>query len=132
MSIDRRLRKLEAAERPAPEDAREREEERKQIRAQAAHSNDCRGGRGEAPLFEIDENGDVFCSRDGRPVTDSHQTLAEEFYWMEVGCGPSPGLVHDEEAQAFYTQSGELALSRDSVNLKHLMGNETGVGFERH
>jgi hypothetical protein len=27
---------------------------------------------------------------------------------------------------------GELVLSRDSVNLEHLMGNETGVGFELH
>jgi hypothetical protein len=122
MSIERRLRKLEAAGRPAPEDVREREEERKQIRAQAAHSNDCREGRGEAPLFEIDEHGDVFCTHDGCPVTDSHQTLAEEFYWMEVGWGPSPGLVHDEEAQAFYTPSGELALSREYVNLERLMG----------
>jgi hypothetical protein len=132
MSIERRLRKLEAAGRPAPEHAREREEERKRIREQAEHSNRCNVGRGEETFFEIDENGDVFCSHDGRPVTGSHQTLAEEYYWMEVGWGPSPGLVHDEEAQAFYTQSGELALSRDSVNLEHLMGNETGVGFELH
>jgi hypothetical protein len=53
-------------------------------------------------------------------VTDSHQTLAEEFYWMEVGWGPSLDLVHDEEAQAFYTPSGELALSREYVNLERL------------
>jgi hypothetical protein len=132
MSIERRLSRLEAAERPAPEDAREREAERKRIREQAEHSNRCNEGRGEETFFEIGEHGDVFCSCDGRPVTDSHQTLAEEFYWMEVGWGPSPGLVHDNEAQAFYTQSGELALSRDSVNLEHLMGDETGVGFELH
>ncbi len=32
----------------------------------------------------------------------------------------------------FHTQSGEPALSHDSVNLEHLMGNEMGVGFELH
>ncbi len=29
-------------------------------------------------------------------------------------------LTHDEEAQAFYTPDGELALSRDRVDLRHL------------
>ena len=32
------------------------------------------------------------------PETDPHQTLAEKFYWMEVGFG-GEGLVHDEESQ---------------------------------
>jgi hypothetical protein len=121
MSIERRLRKLE--DRAAPKETPdETEKRRKTIRELAEHSNHCNEGRGEETLFEIDENGDVFCSRDGRPVTDSHQTLAEEFYWIEVGWGPSPGLVHDEEAQAFYTPSGELALSRECVILERLMG----------
>ncbi len=31
------------------------------------------------------------------------------------------GLVHDEDAQAFYTPSGELALSRDLVDLQRFM-----------
>ena len=121
MSIERRLRKLEAAGRPAPEDAREREEERKRIREQAEHANRCGWGEecGRWPLFEIDEAGNVFCTHDGLPVTASHQTLAEGFYWMEVEWG-GPGLVHDEEAQEFYTPSGELALSREYVNLEHL------------
>jgi hypothetical protein len=123
MSIERRLRKLEAAGRPAPEDAREREEERKRIREQAEHANYCGWGEefGRWPLFEIDEEGNVSCTQDGRPVTDSHQTLAECFYWMEVEWG-GPGFVHDEEGQAFYTPSGGLALSRDYVNLERLMG----------
>jgi len=63
----------------------------------------------------------VSCTYDGRPVTLSRQILAEEFYWMEVEWG-GPGLIHDEEAQAFYTPGGELALSRDRVDLQHLMG----------
>jgi hypothetical protein len=29
-------------------------------------------------------------------------------------------LTHDEEAQAFYTPDGELALSHDRVDLRHL------------
>jgi hypothetical protein len=40
---------------------------------------------------------------------------------MEVEWG-GPGLTHDEEAQAFYTLGGELALSREYVNLERLMG----------
>jgi hypothetical protein len=80
-------------------------------------------GQGEAPLFEIEERGDVFCTHDGRPVTDPRQTLAEEFYQMELGWG-GPGLIHDKEAQAFYTPGGQLALSREYVNLEHLMGKE--------
>ena len=126
-SIERRLTRLEAAERPAPEDAREREEERKRIRKQAEHANRCGWGQevGRWPLFEIDEDGSVSCTHDGRPVTDSHQTLAESFYWMEVEWG-GPGLVHDEEDQAFYTPSGELALSREYVSLPRLMGPGRG------
>jgi hypothetical protein len=63
----------------------------------------------------------VFCTHDGKPVTDSRQILAECFYWQELEWG-GPGLVHDEETQAFYTASGALALSRDHVALQHLMG----------
>jgi hypothetical protein len=122
--IGRRLSKLEAAGRPDLEEAREREEERERIREQAEHANRC--GWGEKtdrwPLFEIDEDGNVFCTHDGKPVTDSRQILAEEFYWLEVGWGASPGLVHDEAAQTFYTLDGELALSREYVSLPNLMG----------
>ncbi len=36
--------------------------------------------------------------------------------------GRAPGhLVHDDEGEAFYTHSGELALSRDLVDLRYLM-----------
>jgi hypothetical protein len=129
MSIERRLRKLEGHATPGEPPA-EAEQGRKEIREQAEHANRC--GWGEKtdrhPLFEIDEDGDVFCTHDGKPVTDSHQTLAEEFYWMEVDWGASPGLVHDEEAQAFYTPGGELALSREYVSFPLLMGPERGEG----
>jgi len=68
----------------------------------AEHANRC--GWGEKterwPLFEIDADGDVFCTHDGKPVTDSRQILAEEFYLMEVEWG-GPGLIHDEEAEEF-------------------------------
>ena len=127
--IKRRLSRLEAADhRPGPEEAeRQREEERKRVREQAEHANCCGWGEevGRWPLFEIAEGGgdDVFCTHDGKPVTDSRQILAESFYWMEVEWG-GPGLVHDEEAQAFYTPSGDLALSREYVNLPNLMGQE--------
>ena len=122
--IKRRLDRLEERARiQTTQDAREREEERKRIREQAEHANRCGWGEKTArwPLFEIDQDGDVFCTHDGKPVTDSRQILAEEFYWMEVEWG-GPGLIHDEEAQAFYTPSSELALSRDRVDLRHLIG----------
>jgi hypothetical protein len=70
------------------------------------------------PPFTITEAGEVFCTRDGKPVTTYHQTLAEPWYWQEVEWG-GPGLVHDEEAEAFYTREGELAISRDRVDLQH-------------
>jgi hypothetical protein len=122
--IKRRLDKLEQRARiRTTQDAREHEDERERIRKQAEHANRC--GWGEKterwPLFEINQDGDVFCTHDGKPVTDSRQILAEEFYWMEVEWG-GPGLIHDEEAQVFYTPGGELALSRDRVDLRHLMG----------
>lgn len=124
MSLERRLRRLE--EHATPEEtSSEAENRRKGIRKGAEHANYCGWGREEGrwPLFEVDDDGDVFCSHDQRPVTDGRQILAEHFYWMEVGWG-SPGLVHDEGARAFYTQSGKFALSRDCVNLQHLMGKE--------
>jgi hypothetical protein len=123
--IKRRLDKLEQRARiRTTEDTREREEERQRIREQAEHANRCGSEErvGRWPFFEIDEDGNVSCTYDGKPVTDSRQTLAEQFYWMEVEWGASPGLVHDEEAQAFYTLDGELALSREYVSLPNLMG----------
>jgi hypothetical protein len=45
----------------------------------------------------------------------------EQIEGMEVEWG-GPGLVHDEDLEAFFTPNGELALSREYVNLEHLMG----------
>ena len=121
MSIGRRISRLEAGRAAPPEEAAAESEGRRElVREQAEHANRCRD-RGESPIFEVEENGDVFSARDGRPVREPRQTLAELFYWMEVGWG-GPGLVHDEREQAFYTRSGHLALSRDDVDLQHLMG----------
>jgi hypothetical protein len=105
------------------EDTREREDERKRIREQAEHANRCGWGEdvGRWPLFGIDEDGNVSCTHDGKPVTDSRQILAEEFYWLEIEWG-GPGLIHDKEAQEFRTPGGELALSRERVSFPHLMG----------
>jgi len=127
--IRRRLERLEGI-RPAPDGGRQREEERKRrIREQAEHANHCGWGKevGRGPLFEVDEDGgDVFCTHDGKPVTDSHQILAECFYWQALEWS-GHSLVHDEEAQAFYTPSGDLALSREYVNLRHLLGRGEGA-----
>ena len=62
-------------------------------------------------------------------MTDPYQTLAEKFYWMEVGFG-GERLVHDEESQEFFTPEGELALSRDFVHLERLMGEERMKAWE--
>jgi hypothetical protein len=127
MSIERRLRGLEEYATPKETPA-ETEKRRKEIREAAEHANRCRDHEN-PPIFEITENGGVLCARDGRPVTNFQQTLAEEWYWQELEWG-APGLVHDEEAQAFYTQSGELALSRDRVDLQRLMGKDRDEAWE--
>jgi hypothetical protein len=65
--------------------------------------------------FEIMPDGEVYCTRDGKPVTHYRQTLAEVWYWQfrEEGYNPR-GLIHDDEAQAYYTpDSGEMVFSRD-------------------
>ena len=85
----------------------------------AQRSNERREQEGKEPLFVITEEGEIY-TRDGRPVTKSHQTLAEEFYWQTVEWG-GLGFVHDEEAEAFYTEEGELAVSRTRANLQHIL-----------
>jgi len=114
------LRRLEESGGPPGETEREREERSKAVRESAEHTNHCH--RGEVLPFVVDEVGDVFASRDGKPIMEFAQTLAETFYWQEVEWG-GDGLVHDEEAQAFYARTGELAVSRDAVDLRHLMGD---------
>ena len=124
---ERRLERLEG-EHGGTEDPKVAEKRRKEIRQQAEHANRCQD-RYEDPLFEITEEGDVLCARDGRPVTHTQQTLAEKFYLMELGRG-GHGLVHDQEAEAFYTPEGDLALSRDFVHLERLMGEERMKAWE--
>ena len=124
MSLERRLRKLEGAYAEPEKTDAEREERRGRLREDAEHANRCRDAD-EPPIFEITESGDVLCARDGRPVTDSRQVLAERFYWMEVGFG-GYDLVHDEDEQAFYSKGGNLAVSRDRVDLRYLMGPGRG------
>ena len=121
MSIERRLRGLEEYATPKETPA-ETEKRRKEIREAAEHANRCRDHEN-PPIFEITEDGVVLCARDGRPVTDMRQTLAEVWDWQELEDG-APGLVHDEEAQTFHTPAGEFALSRDRVDLRRLMGKE--------
>ena len=122
MGLKRRLRRLEEGRAMREQTPSAAEERRRLVREQAEHVNRCRD-RDEPLVFEITADGDVLCARDGRPVTDPRQTLAERFYWMEVGWG-GPGLAHDEEEQAFYAPGGELAVSRERVNLRHLLGKE--------
>jgi hypothetical protein len=119
--LGRRLSNLEAAYGGPKETAAEADERLKEVQRQAEHSNRCRDAD-EPPLFEITENGNVLCAHDGKPVTNTRQTLAEGFYWQTVEWGGDPNLIHDEEGQAFYTPDGELALSRDYVNLPALFG----------
>ncbi len=75
---------------------------------------------GGLPPFTIAEDGEIRSSRDGKLITTFAQTFAEEWYWQTVEWG-GLGLVHDEEAEAFYTLEGELAVSRDRVDLRYLL-----------
>ncbi len=123
MSLRRRLGALEGKG-PGAETEHERAERLRTVREQAEHANRCLWSG--TPAFVIDEEGSVFSSRDGKPITELRQTLAEEWYWKEAEEWGGEGLVHDEEAQAFYTRSGELALSRDLVDLRRFMGDARG------
>jgi hypothetical protein len=106
-----------------------REEEREEVREQAEHANHC-AERGWRP-FEITEGGDVLCAVDGKPVSDTRQTLAEEFYWTQMewealsllrGCEPTLTL---DGAGAFVTLDGRFALSRERQDARAQMGPET-------
>jgi len=117
--IERRLERLEAGG-GLEETAAEREERLRMIREGAAGANDRARREGRVPPFELADTGGVSCTRDSRLVTTFRQTLAEEWYWEMLEEGPGH-LVHDVEAQAFYTPAGDLALSRDVVDLRYLM-----------
>ena len=127
----RRLRKeveeLEAKRR-RPEDDAERERQKREIRATAEHMNNCAHGE---PLFEITEDGDVFCAADGKPVTTWVQLGAEESYrdqleWIALHLvrGIEPDFTLDEEG-VFRTLDGRFALSRERMDLGGLMGPRT-------
>ncbi len=125
MSKRRRLERLEGLAGVGPgETEREHEERRREIRKEAERMNDSLEREDKDPAFDVAANGDVFCSRDGRPVTEYRQTLAEHWYWWTLEELGYEGLVHDEEEQTFYTRSGELALSRDRVDFPRYMGKE--------
>ncbi len=117
MSLEGRIRKLEGQFSPQPEDEREREERRQRIREVAAQSIERSRREGEEPAFEITEDGGVVCARDGKPVTEFHQTLAEEWFWVYFEMGNPGGLIYHEETQGFYMQNGELAFSRERLYL---------------
>ena len=137
----RRLSRLESAGRLGPEEEHRREEKRERIRQEAERMNERYlerrpiereharlEGEPDAPLegddvppFTITEDGEVFCSRDGKPVTEWHQTLAEEWFWWfheELQDNPR-GLIYDEDTQAYYMPDPphELAFSRDRCYL---------------
>ncbi len=122
MSMERRIRRLEDLAGASGESEAEREKRRAEILREAEAANRRRRLEGRGPVFDVDEGGNVSCSAAGRPVTGFHQTLAEEWFQQEREWG-GDGLVYDEDTEAFYTPSGELALSRDLVDLQRFMGN---------
>jgi hypothetical protein len=117
------LERLEEEARPVgvpSEDEHERRERRELIAHDANGSNERRRSEGLEPIFEVDEDGDVFCVYDGKPVTDFHQSVAEEWYWQFREWDSNPcGLIHDESTHAYYMPDPphELAFSRDRCYL---------------
>ena len=75
--MGRRLKRLESLKARAVKTRAELEERRNKIQEAAEHANYCQP-RGAVLPFVIDEAGSVFSSRDGKPITDTRQTLAEE------------------------------------------------------
>ena len=73
-------------------------------------------------------------TRDGRLVDDQHQSLAEGWYWHllhEWGFADSPELIHAEEAEAFYSQDGELILLSQARSLEeNLAASVVAQGFQ--
>ncbi len=117
--IANRLGRLEALAGGVEETEAVREERLRMIREGAEGGNNRARRDGRDPPFEIADTGDVSCSYDGRPVTTYHQTLAEDWYRLELEASYGH-LVHDEEAETFRTHAGNLALSRYVVDLRYL------------
>jgi hypothetical protein len=119
--IESRLARLEAlAGGGVDETTNEREERLRMIKEGAENANDCALRDGRIPPFETSGDGGVVCSHDGRPVVTYHQTTAESWYRRELAEGYGH-LIHDPEEEAFYAQSGHLALSRYVVDLRYLI-----------
>ena len=119
--MERRLERLETlAGDGVEETVAERAERLRMIREGAESANDRALRDGRIPPFVIAGDGYVSCSYDGRPVTTSHQTSAEDWYRRELESGYGH-LVHDAEAETFRTHSGNLALSRYVVDLRYLI-----------
>jgi hypothetical protein len=150
--IKRRLNRIEAQTGSEPEDEAERQERLQMVREAAEQDNERfyrelarerrraflesvgYGGHSaedlrdenllytdDVPPFTITEEGEVYSTRDGKPITRYRQTLGEVWYWREVDDGELR-LIHDEESQAFRTPDGEVAISRDGVDLRHVFG----------
>jgi len=106
-----------------PLDREPTDEERREIIASVRHNGgyvEEFGSLKMGPLFEI-VGDDVYCTFDGKRVTHCSQLTYEYFYWLHRTFGfKEAGLEHDEGAQAFYGVDGELAISRDYLNLPAL------------
>jgi hypothetical protein len=129
VGLRRRLDRLEEAARPTLEDEREGLDSRESIRRTAEHANRC--ARGGWRPFEVTPDGDVLCAVDGKPVTTYRQTLAEEFYWMQMEWealhlvrSVEPTLTLDEGG-AFLAPDGRFALDRDLLDARGLHGPRT-------
>ena len=121
MDLERRLERLEAVHAGGVEETTNEREERLRLIREGAESANSRARRdGRVAPFVIEATGDVVCSHDGRAVTSDRQISAEEWYWREVESGYGH-LRHDAEAQAFYTRSGDLALSRDFMDIRNII-----------
>ena len=118
--IERRLVLLEALAGGVEETVPEREERLRNIREGAENANDRARRDGRIPPFVIAGDGYVSCSYDGRPVVTSHQTSAEEWYMRELEASYGH-LIHDAEEETFRTHEGNLAISRDVMNIRHII-----------
>jgi hypothetical protein len=117
--LDKIRKAAQIKEHDLSEELERRAKELREIRKRAEHANHCSPTYDEPPPFDIVDDG-VFSARDGKPITDGRQILAEQFYWKFVEDGDNPrGLLHDEGAGAFYLPGPphELVFSRERCNL---------------